>query len=118
MPETAPAGFYYGTRLNQQAREFRALLKLAVEFAPHSFRRGRVHDDAADGAFECNSLAEVCGYGPRNDGVGHSQRSDTQEANEVVYFQYARVAKPADAKDLKSFSPQGECGFDSRPGHQ
>src|SRR5581483_1856482 len=24
----------------------------------------------------------------------------------------------ADAKDLKSFSPQGECGFKSRPGHQ
>ena len=30
----------------------------------------------------------------------------------------ARVAKSADAKDLKSFSPQGECGFKSRPGHQ
>ena len=29
----------------------------------------------------------------------------------------ARVAKLADAKDLKSFSPQGECGFKSRPGH-
>ena len=29
----------------------------------------------------------------------------------------ARVAKSADAKDLKSFSPQGECGFNSRPGH-
>jgi hypothetical protein len=28
------------------------------------------------------------------------------------------VAKSADAKDLKSFSPQGECGFKSRPGHQ
>jgi hypothetical protein len=27
------------------------------------------------------------------------------------------VAKPADAKDLKSFSPQGECGFKSHPGH-
>jgi hypothetical protein len=22
------------------------------------------------------------------------------------------------ARDLKSFSPQGECGFKSRPGHQ
>ena len=30
----------------------------------------------------------------------------------------ARVAKLADAKDLKSFSRQRECGFDSRPGHQ
>ena len=28
------------------------------------------------------------------------------------------MAKSADAKDLKSFSPQGECGFKSRPGHQ
>jgi len=28
------------------------------------------------------------------------------------------VAKPADAKDLKSFSRQRECGFDSHPGHQ
>ena len=27
------------------------------------------------------------------------------------------MAKLADAKDLKSFSPQGECGFKSRPGH-
>src|ERR1039457_1696926 len=31
---------------------------------------------------------------------------------------HARVAKLADAKDLKSFFPQGECGFNSRPGHQ
>ena len=30
----------------------------------------------------------------------------------------ARVAKLVDAKDLKSFSRQRECGFDSRPGHQ
>jgi LacI family transcriptional regulator len=28
------------------------------------------------------------------------------------------VAKSADAKDLKSFSRQRECGFKSRPGHQ
>ena len=30
----------------------------------------------------------------------------------------ARVAKSADAKDLKSFFAQAECGFKSRPGHQ
>ena len=30
----------------------------------------------------------------------------------------ARVAKSADAKDLKSFFRQRECGFKSRPGHQ
>ena len=35
-----------------------------------------------------------------------------------VRSQCARVAKLADAKDLKSFLPQGECGFKSRPGHQ
>ena len=29
----------------------------------------------------------------------------------------ARVAKSADAKDLKSFFAQAECGFKSRPGH-
>ncbi len=29
----------------------------------------------------------------------------------------ARVAKSADAKDLKSFFRQRECGFKSRPGH-
>ena len=29
----------------------------------------------------------------------------------------ARVAKPADAKDLKSFFTKVECGFKSRPGH-
>jgi len=32
--------------------------------------------------------------------------------------QEARVAKSADAKDLKSFFAQAECGFKSRPGHQ
>jgi hypothetical protein len=34
------------------------------------------------------------------------------------YFQHARVAKSADAKDLKSFFRQRECGFKSHPGHQ
>ena len=29
----------------------------------------------------------------------------------------ARVAKPADAKDLKSFPRQRGCGFECRPGH-
>ena len=29
----------------------------------------------------------------------------------------ARVAKLADARDLKSRVPNGTCGFDSRPGH-
>ena len=29
----------------------------------------------------------------------------------------ARVAKSADAKDLKSFFRQRECGFKSHPGH-
>ncbi len=31
--------------------------------------------------------------------------------------QDARVAKSADAKDLKSFFAQAECGFKSHPGH-
>src|SRR5258706_16447151 len=31
--------------------------------------------------------------------------------------QRARVAKLADARDLKSLGPKGLCGFDSRPGH-
>ncbi|GEM_PF-5943173 len=35
-----------------------------------------------------------------------------------LHFQRARVAKSADAKDLKSFFRQRECGFKSRPGHQ
>ena len=30
----------------------------------------------------------------------------------------ARVAKSADATDLKSVFPKGECGFKSHPGHQ
>ena len=30
----------------------------------------------------------------------------------------ARVAKSADATDLKSVFRQRECGFNSRPGHQ
>ena len=28
------------------------------------------------------------------------------------------MAKSADAKDLKSFVPNGTCGFNSRPGHE
>ena len=32
--------------------------------------------------------------------------------------EYARVAKSADATDLKSVFRQRECGFKSRPGHQ
>ena len=39
----------------------------------------------------------------------------------VVYLQglqmAARVAKLADAPDLKSGAPQGACGFDSHPWH-
>jgi hypothetical protein len=30
---------------------------------------------------------------------------------------YARVAELVDAKDLKSFGPNGPCRFDSGPGH-
>ena len=30
---------------------------------------------------------------------------------------HARVAESADARDLKSLSPKGECGFDPHPGH-
>ncbi len=36
--------------------------------------------------------------------------------NDIVVAR-ARVAEPADARDLKSLSPRGECGFDSHPGH-
>src|SRR5947208_12874629 len=52
-----------------------------------------------------------------SDFVLHSLRHayETRLGNRV---RRARVAKLADAKDLKSFSPQGECGFKSRPGHQ
>src|ERR1700677_4756730 len=39
-------------------------------------------------------------------------------AEQVITMDRARVAKPADAKDLKSFARQRECGFDSHPGHQ
>ena len=52
--------------------KLRTLLKLLVEFVPHSLR----------------------------------------------HTYYARVAKLADAKDLKSFFRKRKCGFDSRPGHQ
>lgn len=41
-----------------------------------------------------------------------------RKCSEYSCFHSARVAKPADAKDLKSFSRQRECGFDSHPGHQ
>ena len=35
----------------------------------------------------------------------------------IMLLSIARVAKSADAKDLKSFIPKGVCGFKSRPGH-
>lgn len=47
----------------------------------------------------------------------HRSRPPKPGSVQVVCNQLARVAKPADAKDLKSFSRQRECGFESRPGH-
>jgi hypothetical protein len=46
------------------------------------------------------------------------RKPEPSRFDRTFQFQRARVAKSADAKDLKSFSPQGECGFKSRPGHQ
>jgi hypothetical protein len=44
---------------------------------------------------------------------GEQQRSGSiSEARQL-----ARVAKSADAKDLKSFGGQPSCGFKSHPGH-
>jgi hypothetical protein len=37
--------------------------------------------------------------------------------NKCNKINYARVVELVDTKDLKSFSRQRECGFDSRPGH-
>src|SRR5215468_9148777 len=61
---------------------------------------------------------------PPNRSPGQTLRSGEHscEATDLQFtvglpHQHARVAKSADAKDLKSFSPQGECGFKSRPGH-
>ena len=47
--------------------------------------------------------------------VGHTFR---QTRCDDPYYQHARVAKLADARDLKSLFRQRECGFKSHPGHQ
>ena len=39
------------------------------------------------------------------------------EEEQIGSNHYARVAKSADAKDLKSFGGQPPCGFKSHPGH-
>src|SRR5215472_4761141 len=49
--------------------------------------------------------------------LGTVFEADSANDEQVISIQYARVAKSADAKDLKSFFPQGECGFKSHPGH-
>ena len=45
---------------------------------------------------------------------------EIQEGKEEGYNDsgQARVAKSADATDLKSVDSKGSCGFKSRPGHQ
>ena len=45
-----------------------------------------------------------------------TENSSKKLQNDIVVTG-ARVAEPADARDLKSLSPQGECGFESHPGH-
>jgi len=50
--------------------------------------------------------------------MGTLKQAGTVEIQQSLGFQCARVAKSADATDLKSVFPQGECGFNSRPGHQ
>ena len=46
----------------------------------------------------------------------NTENSSKKLQNDIVVAS-ARVAEPADARDLKSLSPRGECGFDSHPGH-
>ena len=46
------------------------------------------------------------------------QAEFNQQGRFTIMRMLARVAKLADAKDLKSFFAQAECGFKSRPGHQ
>jgi ActR/RegA family two-component response regulator len=47
------------------------------------------------------------------------EKPGTDAMSRVSYNEWeARVAKPADAKDLKSFGGQPPCGFKSHPGHQ
>ena len=37
--------------------------------------------------------------------------------DKLLKIKRAGVAKLADAQDLKSWAPQGACGFESRPRH-
>ena len=50
--------------------------------------------------------------------VAVDQRSFGDNVVSCYFKPAARVAKSADATDLKSVLPKGGCGFKSRPGHQ
>jgi hypothetical protein len=40
-----------------------------------------------------------------------------QDTSKLLNLKCAGVAELADAQDLKSWAPQGACGFDSHPRH-
>ena len=44
-------------------------------------------------------------------------RTGSRKMGDAFPALQARVAKLADATDLKSVGPQGPCGFEPRPGH-
>src|SRR5437773_2872719 len=80
-----------------------------------STRRSEEHQNEYPSPLvECHAPARTVVKLPE-DFVLHSLR---RAFRTPLVLSNARVAKSADAKDLKSFSPQGECGFKSRPGHQ
>src|SRR5580698_1902215 len=54
---------------------------------------------------------------PHETGNRRVHYNETHGARRSPSNQHARVAKSADAKDLKSFFRQRECGFKSHPGH-
>jgi hypothetical protein len=48
---------------------------------------------------------------------GHTWRATKRDALQLVDYKDARVAKLADARDLKSRVPKGTYRFNSGPGH-
>src|SRR6266850_6804571 len=80
-------------------------------FVPHEAKQPRMIEVAYG-----RPLALNLKRGPHK--FPHSVGVKAGSSSVNCFISIARVAKSADAKDLKSFSPQGECGFKSHPGHQ
>ena len=125
-------------RLGEQQKRARDVCNRPGDFVLHWLRhtfgalgssgRGCVYDYEVDGALGGYSFAALRSSIARSGRISFRAIAGAESAwtgtksgtvhQTVLSFQCARVAKSADATDLKSVFRQRECGFNSRPGHQ